>query len=149
MKTRSIQPINLDVRRWKGRHYHTKVWRFLSWLYIHSHHHSEKSLALNTKEINFRDIQNDKTSSMSFSSCPDIPATCDWEHEQTKDPDPHVLYGALVGGPGRSDDYVDERSDYTKNEVACDYNAGFQSAVAGEFLAFPPLTTSCVVYMLF
>ncbi|XP_064604141.1 endoglucanase 4-like [Liolophura sinensis] len=64
-------------------------------------------------------------------SCPDIPATCDWEHEQTKDPDPHVLYGALVGGPGRSDDYVDERSDYTKNEVACDYNAGFQSAVAG------------------
>ena len=23
------------------------------------------------------------------------------------------------------------RSDYIKNEVACDYNAGFQSAVAG------------------
>ena len=45
---------------------------------------------------------------------------------------PHQLNGALVGGPGRNDDYEDRRGDYVKNEVACDYNAGFQGALAGE-----------------
>ncbi|GIF17072.1 glycoside hydrolase family 9 protein [Actinoplanes teichomyceticus] len=43
----------------------------------------------------------------------------------------HVLYGALVGGPSAPDDaYTDQRSDYVRNEVATDYNAGFTSAVA-------------------
>ncbi len=43
----------------------------------------------------------------------------------------HVLYGALVGGPKAPDDaYTDARSDYTMNEVATDYNAGFTSALA-------------------
>jgi endoglucanase len=43
----------------------------------------------------------------------------------------HVLYGALVGGPGAPDDsYTDDRSDYVSNEVATDYNAGFTSALA-------------------
>ncbi|HEY9059024.1 MAG TPA: glycoside hydrolase family 9 protein [Pseudobacteroides sp.] len=37
----------------------------------------------------------------------------------------HVLYGALVGGPNASDGYTDEIKDFTSNEVACDYNAGF------------------------
>jgi len=46
-------------------------------------------------------------------------------------PNPNTLWGALVGGPGKQDDYIDTRLDYVKNEVACDYNAGFQSAVAG------------------
>merc|ERR1711894_51049 len=40
-------------------------------------------------------------------SCPWRPAGCSW------------------------DDYDDRRDDYIKNEVACDYNAGFQGAVAG------------------
>lgn len=40
------------------------------------------------------------------------------------------MYGALVGGPGINDDYEDDRGDYVKNEVAIDYNAGFQSALA-------------------
>ncbi|XP_052095523.1 endoglucanase A-like [Mytilus californianus] len=44
---------------------------------------------------------------------------------------PHQLDGAMVGGPGRNDDYQDNRQDYVKNEVACDYNAGFHSANAG------------------
>lgn len=44
---------------------------------------------------------------------------------------PNVLNGALVGGPDQGDNYQDDRQDYTKNEVACDYNAGFQGAVAG------------------
>ena len=45
-------------------------------------------------------------------------------------PNPFVLYGALVGGPDANDNYVDDRNDYVANEVACDYNAGFQSAIA-------------------
>lgn len=42
----------------------------------------------------------------------------------------HVLYGALVGGPDSTDSYKDEVSDYTSNEVACDYNAGFVGLMA-------------------
>lgn len=42
----------------------------------------------------------------------------------------HVLYGALVGGPDASDSYADTVNDYCKNEVACDYNAGFTGALA-------------------
>jgi endoglucanase len=42
-----------------------------------------------------------------------------------------VLYGALVGGPSSPDDaYQDVRTDYVRNEVADDYNAGFTSALA-------------------
>jgi endoglucanase len=64
--------------------------------------------------------------------------------------DRHVLYGALVGGPtSANDQYTDSRSDYTMNEVATDYNAGFTSALArlyseygGTPLAsFPPKET--------
>lgn len=65
------------------------------------------------------------------SSCPSPPATCDWDAFDSHSPNPHILYGALVGGPGRHDDYTDDRKDYMKNEVACDYNSGFQSALAG------------------
>ena len=36
-----------------------------------------------------------------------------------------------MGGPDASDNYVDNREDYTKNEVTCDYNSGMQSAMAG------------------
>ena len=44
----------------------------------------------------------------------------------------HILYGALVGGPSSATDtsYTDDRSNYVCNEVALDYNAGFQGAVA-------------------
>jgi len=42
----------------------------------------------------------------------------------------YLLTGALVGGPGQDDSYVDDRSDYIKNEVATDYNAGFVGALA-------------------
>ncbi|XP_045162577.2 endoglucanase A-like [Mercenaria mercenaria] len=44
---------------------------------------------------------------------------------------PNILKGGLVGGPDQWDNYDDRRDDYVKNEVACDYNAGFQSALAG------------------
>jgi hypothetical protein len=43
----------------------------------------------------------------------------------------HVLYGALVGGPGQpNDSYVDSRQDYVANEVALDYNAAYTGALA-------------------
>ena len=42
------------------------------------------------------------------------------------DPNPAVLYGALVGGPNQADQYTDDRNDYIANEVACDYNAAWQ-----------------------
>jgi len=50
----------------------------------------------------------------------------------------HTLHGALVGGPASADDfdYVDERTDFIRNEVAMDYNAGLTGALArmyGEF----------------
>lgn len=42
----------------------------------------------------------------------------------------HILHGALVGGPGSSDNYQDVRTDYTTNEVACDYDAALVGAMA-------------------
>lgn len=36
-----------------------------------------------------------------------------------------------MGGPDQYDNYEDARDNFRTNEVACDYNAGFQSAVAG------------------
>lgn len=64
------------------------------------------------------------------SSCPPLGVPCTWDYFNNPGPNPHALYGALVGGPGSSDDYVDSRNDYTKNEVATDYNAGFTGALA-------------------
>ena len=56
-----------------------------------------------------------------------------WANSLIKDPlEPsHVLYGALVGGPGQpNDQFVDDRGDYRANEVACDYNSGLTGALA-------------------
>ena len=65
-------------------------------------------------------------------SCPaDINAHCSWDDYNRDAPNPNVLTGALVGGPDEWDNYNDDRGDYIANEVACDYNAGFQGAVAG------------------
>ncbi|XP_050412663.1 endoglucanase E-4 isoform X1 [Patella vulgata] len=64
------------------------------------------------------------------SSCP-LEGTCDWSNFHSSDPNPQILYGALVGGPDINDSYVDDRTRYEFSEVACDYNAGLQSAIAG------------------
>ena len=62
-------------------------------------------------------------------SCPAAPAQCPYNGVQ---PFPNVLEGALVGGPGSPDDqYNDAVTDYIENEVTLDYNAGFQSVLAG------------------
>jgi len=41
-----------------------------------------------------------------------------------------TLWGALAGGPDKNDKYSDTRKDYEMNEVALDYNAGFQMNLA-------------------
>ena len=38
---------------------------------------------------------------------------------------------ALVGGPDGLDQFLDNRQNYVQNEVALDYNAGYQAALAG------------------
>jgi endoglucanase len=44
----------------------------------------------------------------------------------------HIIYGALAGGPSTADDfaYADDRTDFKRNELAVDYNAGLTSALA-------------------
>ncbi|URZ01439.1 glycoside hydrolase family 9 protein [Clostridium felsineum] len=51
--------------------------------------------------------------------------------EKKTQPEKHILYGALVGGPDESDNYQDNIEDYQHSEVAIDYNAGFVGALAG------------------
>ncbi|XP_067947684.1 uncharacterized protein [Watersipora subatra] len=66
-------------------------------------------------------------------SCPlpeDDPI-CDWEDFNDDVDNPNTLYGALVGGPDENDLYTDRRADYKRNEVSCDYNAGYTGALAG------------------
>ncbi|CAG5117522.1 unnamed protein product, partial [Candidula unifasciata] len=81
-------------------------------------------------------------------SCPDIPAPCDQSNLDIDAPSPQVLVGALVGGPDTGDEYVDRRTDYIHNEVATDYNSGFQGSLAGivhliETDNFPPTSNKC------
>ncbi|ESO91444.1 hypothetical protein LOTGIDRAFT_153886 [Lottia gigantea] len=64
-------------------------------------------------------------------SCPLPPAPCGPFVMSSKQPNVHTLHGALVGGPDSDGSYQDSRQNYINNEVATDYNAGFQSAVAG------------------
>ena len=66
-------------------------------------------------------------------ACASPPAKCTWStFGDTSTNNPHQLNGALVGGPKYANDqFQDIRTDYIMNEVTLDYNAGFQSAVAG------------------
>ena len=66
------------------------------------------------------------------SSCKNPPAACGYGvgSHNTADPNPHELTGALVGGPDKYDNYVDDRTKYEATEVTTDYNAGFQSCLA-------------------
>ncbi|XP_005099312.1 endoglucanase E-4 [Aplysia californica] len=64
-------------------------------------------------------------------SCPDRPKPCTEAQLNDPKPSPQLLVGALVGGPLQSGEYKDDRLNYTLNEVATDYNSGFQGALAG------------------
>lgn len=59
-----------------------------------------------------------------------MPAPCTWDHFHAPGPNPQILHGALVGGPDINDNWHDDRSDFVTNEVAIDYNAAFQGALA-------------------
>ncbi|XP_070565299.1 endoglucanase 1-like [Ptychodera flava] len=66
------------------------------------------------------------------SSCPPLGEQCNSANSFKYDgPNHNVLTGAVVGGVDGNDNWNDNRGDYVQNEVACDYNAGFQTATAG------------------
>ena len=60
-----------------------------------------------------------RTSHGSWANSPTIP-------EKSR----HILYGALVGGPDKNDNYKDERSNFMMGEVTTDYNAAFTGTLA-------------------
>jgi len=71
-------------------------------------------------------------------SCPDMPAPCGWAQFSAPGPNPQVVYGGLVGGPGgvlmdksNPDAFYDLRTDPLTTEVSLYYNAGFASSLAG------------------
>lgn len=69
-------------------------------------------------------------------SCPPGPAACGWDCLHAPGPNPHVLRGALVGGPpGGDGSHRDDRQDYQGNEVALTYNAAYTSALAAMLCA--------------
>lgn len=68
---------------------------------------------------------------ISSSTCKPFPKVCNRQNFFTPQPNYYVLFGGVVGGPDKKEMYSDNRIVYEQTEVACDYNAGFQSAVAG------------------
>ena len=57
---------------------------------------------------------------------------CDWSAFSSPGPNPHVLAGALVGGPDNKEDrWEDDRGNYVTNEVSLDYNAGLCGLISG------------------
>ncbi|WP_299898833.1 glycoside hydrolase family 48 protein [uncultured Aquimarina sp.] len=49
----------------------------------------------------------------------------------------HTMYGALMGGPAKPDDFFEEdRDDFQANEVATDYNACYQGVLARMVMEF-------------
>jgi endoglucanase len=47
----------------------------------------------------------------------------------------HVLYGAVVGGPDKSDRFFDIRDDWPQTEVALDYNAPMLTLAAASLMS--------------
>ena len=66
-----------------------------------------------------------------FSACPNAGQSCGWEFYNSGSPNSHTLVGALVGGPDQNGVYTDTRQNELGNSVMIEYNAGFQSVLAG------------------
>jgi endoglucanase len=67
-------------------------------------------------------------------ACPESPAVCNRVTGLlSPDPDVYELTGALVHGPGFSDDFIDVRS-IDSARVGVENNAGFTAALAGATL---------------
>ncbi|KAK9844541.1 hypothetical protein WJX74_003790 [Apatococcus lobatus] len=64
------------------------------------------------------------------SSCPNVPTVCNYDNFNLQSDNPHIIYGAMVGGPDRNDAYTDSRSNYQQAEPAVDYNAGLTGVLA-------------------
>ena len=77
--------------------------------------------------------------------CPDPPAVCDSNTIDNPGPNPHVVHGALVGGPDKNDNFENDQTTYwvshypnksinlsffQNNGVSTYDNAGFQSGLA-------------------
>ncbi|NJL87270.1 MAG: glycosyl hydrolase family 9 [Leptolyngbyaceae cyanobacterium SM1_1_3] len=69
-----------------------------------------------------------------------------WGDFNSASPNENILYGALVGGPDKPNDfaYEDSRGNYITNEVALDYNAGLTGSLARMASVFggTPLSTT-------
>jgi hypothetical protein len=63
-------------------------------------------------------------------------------------PNPHVLTGAMVGGPNIEDWFADKRLEFHFTEVALDYNVGLTTALAA-MVAVPPdfWSVDCAAYV--
>ncbi len=61
-----------------------------------------------------------------------------YNNYRNNQPNAHILYGALVGGPQAANDYAyeDLRSNYVTNEVSLDYNAAFTGSLARMYEQF-------------
>ncbi|GAB1861543.1 cellulase [Camponotus japonicus] len=64
------------------------------------------------------------------SSCPHRPKFCGLQEYSQTISNPQVLYGALVSGPNKNDDFFDNRHDGHYTGVRIDYNAGFTCVLA-------------------
>ncbi|RKP12931.1 Six-hairpin glycosidase-like protein, partial [Piptocephalis cylindrospora] len=58
-----------------------------------------------------------------------LPPGKGWEIYESASPNRYVLWGAIVGGPGKKDDFRDARGDFKGNEPAMDYNAVMVAAL--------------------
>ncbi|XP_039259767.2 uncharacterized protein LOC120336210 [Styela clava] len=78
------------------------------------------------------------------SSCPLGPTPCNFTALYSKEKNPQILHGAVVGGPDHKDQFVDDRSNARSNKVCLTFNAAFQATVAGlRYLQmFPPPTSA-------
>jgi hypothetical protein len=63
-------------------------------------------------------------------------------------PNPHMLTGAIVGGPKDDDSFTDFRDEFHYTEVALDYNVGLTMALASLAAAPPSFwATDCSQYV--
>ena len=81
-------------------------------------------------------------------SCPPLDVACTWDAMNNPGSNPHVLYGAVVGGPDGSDSFRDTRNNFIQNEVAVDYNAGFTGALAATLDNKRPSSEACPTFPL-
>ena len=77
-------------------------------------------------------------------SCGPLTQRCDCTAYSSPSCNPNVVYGGLIGGPDKEDNYQDNRKDFAANEVALDWNAGFTGVMAGLASGEFPSWDDCV-----